>query len=149
MELNLGSNNLRNTNGVLKLQGKEQLVVEYRSPQIVLTMDFYDGAGAHLAHLRRNRWAFNTREQFVLQTSSPTVSSLNESPWLKILERASGSVALEIIAQTDDRLALLNARFYSHTGDLMEVTPHLCRVGKALTLFGEIRECRGGAVILG
>lgn len=149
MELNLGSNNLRNTNGVLKLQGKEQLVVEYAGSQILLTMDFYDAAGAQIAHLRRNRWAFNSREQFVLQTSSPALAAISEGAWLKIFERVTGAVTLEIVAHAEGRLDLVNGRFYSHTGDLVELTPHVCRVGKALSLFGDIRECRGGAVVLG
>lgn len=149
LELNLGSNSLRNTNGIIKLQGREQLVIEYSPPQIILTMDFYDGGGAHVAHLRRNRWAFNAREQFVLQTSSPAGASFSEGAWLRILERQSGTVVLEITAHSSGRLDVVNGRFCTHQGDVVELTPHLCRVGKGLTLFGDVRECRGGAVILG
>ena len=61
LEIRLGSNIFRNTNGVIRVQGKEQLVLELAPDQerILLTIDLYDGSGNHVAHLRRNRWAFN------------------------------------------------------------------------------------------
>ena len=148
MELILGSNNLRNTNGVIKIQGKAQVVLEHTPTQIFLTMDFYDAGGAHVAHLRRNRWAFNSREQFILQTSAPTVSTLGDRAWLRIIERQSKTVLVDITTDATGRVTLVNGRFCSHTGDMVEVTPHVCRVG-TVSLFGEVRECRGGSVIIG
>jgi len=46
IELHVGSNVFRTTNGVIKLQGKEQLVLEVRPdpPTLLLTMDLYDEA---------------------------------------------------------------------------------------------------------
>ncbi len=149
MEINFGSNHLRNTNGVIKLQGKPQLVVELSATQIVLTMDFYDSGGAHIAHLRRNAWGFNRREHFVLQTSSPTLAAFTEGAWLKVFERQTGTVVLEMTAQPDGRVQMLSGHFHTHTGALVELTPHICRIGTSLAWFGDIRECRGGSVIVG
>jgi hypothetical protein len=149
VEINLGSNNMRNTNGVIKLQGREQLVLEHNPTQIFLTMDLYDDAGTHLAHLRRNTWAFNRRERFVLQTSSPAVTSFSESPWLKILERQNGAIVLEVNMDANGRLNVFNGQFHTRKGDLVEITPHVCRIGTSVSLFGDVRECRGGSVIIG
>ncbi len=149
MEINVGSNNLRNTNGVIKLHGKEQLVIEQTPTQILLTMDFYDANAGQLAHLRRNRWAFNDHERFVLHTSSPTAAGFQEGPWLKVLERQTGDVVLEIRGQANGRLELVRGQFHTHRGELVEVTPHVCRIGTSMSLFGDVRECRGGPVIIG
>lgn len=148
-EINLGSNILRNSNGVLTLQGREQLVIECALHQLLLTMDFFDETGQHTAHLRRNRWAFNTRERYILHTSSPTAAALTEGAWLKVLERQTGTVVLELTSQADARVELVNGHFYTHRGELVEITPHVCRIGTSVALFGDIRECRGGSVRLG
>jgi len=43
MELNIGSNIIRNTIGVLNVQGKEQIFLEIgEDDQLLLTMDIYD-----------------------------------------------------------------------------------------------------------
>jgi len=43
MELNIGSNIIRNTTGVLKVQGKDQIFLEIGDDdQLLLTMDIYD-----------------------------------------------------------------------------------------------------------
>ncbi|MFO0775592.1 MAG: hypothetical protein U0172_13105 [Nitrospiraceae bacterium] len=148
-ELNFGSNILRNTNGVIRLQGKPQIVIELGDTQILLTMDFYDAEGLHVAHLRRNAWAFNRREQFMLQTSAPTASTFADGAWLTVCERQSGAVVLELTARPDTSVQMINAHFHTHTGAPVELTPHICRIGTDLSWFGDIRECRGGSVIVG
>lgn len=149
MDLNLGSNQLRNTNGVIKLQGKPQLVLELTATSILLTMDFYDESGVHVAHLRRNAWGFNRREQFMLQTSSPTVAAFAEGAWLKILERQTGATVLSVTARPDQQVEMTDGHFHTHTGALVELTPHICRIGTTVAWFSDIRECRGGSVIVG
>ena len=56
LELHVGSNVFRNTNGVVKLQGKEQLVLETQLEplMLLLTMDLYDDQGTRIGHIRRN-----------------------------------------------------------------------------------------------
>ena len=55
LELHVGSNVFRNTNGVVKLQGKEQLVLETHPDHmaLLLTMDLYDEQGIRIGHIRR------------------------------------------------------------------------------------------------
>ena len=39
--------------------------------------------------------------------------------------------------------------FNAHTGELVTVSPHYCRIGTGLTLFGNVAESRGGAATIG
>lgn len=151
LEIRLGSNAFRNTNGVLKVQGKEQLVLEFQVEQrrLLLTMDFYDGSGSHVAHLRRNRWAFNPGDRFVINTSDSPPSLFPHMPWLRVFDDATGEIVLEAAAVADDKIQVATGKFYSHRGQLIEITSHYCRVGSAFTLFGDAFENRGGPAVIG
>jgi hypothetical protein len=149
LEIKLGSNIVRDSNGVLKFQGKEQLVLECRSGQLWLTMDFYDERGAHVAHVRRNQWAFNEGHRFVLQTNSPALAPFGSSPWVTITDRETGAVYLEAVVTPEGRIELVQGRFFTHKGERVEVTPHVCRIGPTVSHFGEVFECRGGPAAIG
>ena len=151
LELRLGSNIFRNTNGVVKVQGKEQLVLEV-SPdhdRVLLTMDFYDGSGNHVAHLRRNRWAFNEGNRFSINTSDSPPSLFPHLPWLKIMDEDTGETLLEAAIAPGGKVHVATGKFYSHRGQLIEITSHFCRVGSDQTFFGDVFEARGGTAVLG
>lgn len=151
LEIRLGSNIFRNTNGVLRVQGKEQLVLEF-SPEhdrILLTIDLYDGSGNHVAHLRRNRWAFNDGTRFVLNTSDSSPTLFPNLPWLKVTDQETGETVLEAAMAPGVKIQVATGKFYSHRGQLIEITSHFCRVGSTHTLFGEVFEARGGTAVLG
>ncbi len=151
MELEIGSNTFRNTNGVLTLQGKEQLVLELRpdSNLLLLTMDLYDRDGDHIAHLRRNRWAFNIEDRFTLFSQLPSPSLFLDPPSLKLLDQNTDEVVLEANVVEKDKLVIPQGKFFTHQGQLVEITSHLCRLSGIITMFGEVRDVRGGPVVLG
>ncbi len=64
MELNIGSNIIKNTNGVLSVEGEKQIYLEIgeKDKQLLLTMDIFDSKGEHIAKLRRNAWVFNNKK---------------------------------------------------------------------------------------
>ena len=151
LEIRLGSNIFRNTNGVLRVQGKEQLVLEL-SPEhdrILLTIDLYDGSGNHIAHLRRNRWAFNDGARFALHTSDSPPTLFPNLPWLKVTDQETGETVLEAAVAPAEKIHVATGKFYSHRGQLIEITSHFCRVGSTHTLFGDVFEARGGTAVLG
>lgn len=150
LELNIGSNVFRNTNGVLKIQGKEQIVFELRpnDHQLLLTMDLYDDEGKHVAHLRRNTWAVNVANRFAVSTTS-TSSLFSEPSWLKVSDSHIDDTVLEITLINHDKIHLVSGKFYSHKGQLVEITSHLCRIGSGVTMFGNVFESRGGIVSIG
>lgn len=152
LELNIGSNIFRNTNGVLKIQGKEQIVIELRPDdhQLLLTMDVYDSEGKHIAHLRRNTWAFNTANRFVVATTGSSSPSLFSEPsWLKVSDSQTGDTILEVTLVDHARIHVVSGKFYSHKGHLVEITSHICRIGTSLSMFGDVVESRGGVASVG
>ncbi|MGH7207396.1 MAG: hypothetical protein ACREI2_14450 [Nitrospiraceae bacterium] len=151
MELNIGSNIFRNTNGVLALQGKEQIVLEMNpdQTQLLLTMDLYDTEGSHIAHLRRNSWAFNDKTRFQLSTSPVALSLFTDPVWLKLTDKETGDVVLEVRAVDKERVHVLRGKFHTHKGKLVEITSHYCRMIGGITKFGDVADVRGGAVIIG
>ena len=65
MELDIGSNIIRNTSGVLNVSGEQQISLKFdERDRLLLTMDIYDSTGIHIAKLRRNAWVFNNKGQF-------------------------------------------------------------------------------------
>jgi hypothetical protein len=151
LEIHLGSNIFRNTNGVLRVQGKEQLVLELNPEQdrILLTIDLYDGSGNHVAHLRRNRWAFNDGNRFSISTSDSPPTLFPNLPWLKVTDLETGETVLEAAVAPGEKIHVAAGKFYSHRGQLIEITSHFCRVGSTHTLFGDVFEARGGTAVLG
>jgi hypothetical protein len=151
MELAIGSNTFRNTNGVLTLQGKEQLVLEFRpeSNLLLLTMDLYDKDGDHIAHLRRNRWAFNIEDRFTLFSQPPSPSLFLDPPSLRLLDQNSDEVVFEAAVVEKEKIVISQGTFFTHQGQLVEITSHLCRLSGITTMFGEVRDVRGGPVVLG
>jgi hypothetical protein len=60
MELTIGSRVFRGTSGVLTVQGKQQLSLEWgmEAHQLLLTMNLYNAGGTHIARVQRNGWTF-------------------------------------------------------------------------------------------
>lgn len=149
LELHIGSNIFRNTNGVIKIHGKEQLVVESRPDQglLLLTLDLYSPAGQHIAHLRRNVPAFNRNDRFAI-TIHRSDGSPADAPWVRMADQTTGDVIIDVRAVSGLKSQITRGRFCSHKGIPVEITPHYCRIGSGTTRFGDIVENRGGSVTL-
>ncbi|ALA60684.1 hypothetical protein [Nitrospira moscoviensis] len=148
-ELLIGSNIFRNTNGVVKIDGKEQLVLEYRPEQALLwlTIDLYGEAGDHIAHVRRNRVVLNQGGRFSIESRGPGPEG--EPPSVRLWDQQSGVLVCEANAVAENKIRISAGKFYSHKGQPVEITPHYCRIGSGTALFGDIVESRGGTVVLG
>ncbi len=150
-ELRIGSNIFRSTNGVVKIHGKEQLVIEVKPEQGLLfaTLDLYDECGARIGHLRRNVLTLNERGRFTVDVPlGQSLSSVN-TPSVRVTDQQLGHVVLEARLASEYRVDLTCGKLYSHKGMPVEITPHYCRIGSSTALFGNIVEARGGPVILG
>lgn len=151
MDLSIGSNIYRNANGVLRVQGKEQLVLETRSDgrQLLLTMDLYDSKGEHIAHLRRNVWAFNRDERFQIAIDPTEPTLFTKLGWLRLIDVQTGESALEAHLIGTDKVQILKGTFHTHKGQLLEITSHLFRISGSVTMFGDVLDVRGGVVAIG
>ena len=146
LELRIGSNIFRNTNGVVTIHGKEQLVVELKPElgQLLITLDLYNEQGGRIAHLRRNVLTVDERGRFAVKTSRGQTL-----PALQLSDLQSEHPVLEAHMVSVYRVDLVCGKLFSHKGMPVEITPHYCRIGTHTTLFGEILEMRGGPAILG
>lgn len=151
LELVMGSNVFRNTNGVVKIQGKEQLFLESRPDQglLYVTVDLYSESGVHVGHIRRNVLMLNRDGQFAVTIHRTDGTDPSAMPSVTVTDRQSGQTILEVQAHSEQKIQILTAKLYSHKGNLIDVTPHYCRIGSGPTLFGDVSEYKGAAVILG
>jgi hypothetical protein len=150
-ELLIGSNIFRNTNGVVKIHGKEQLVLESRPEQglLLVTIDLYDEGGTQIAHVRRNVLVMNRGTQFAIDVHRATTDMPADAPWVRLYGRQSGEIAFEARVVSGNKIQITSGRFHSHQGAVVDITPHYCRIGSGRTLFGDVVENRGGTVVLG
>lgn len=150
-ELLIGSNIFRNTNGVVKIYGKEQLVLESRPEQglLLVTLDLYDAGGTQIAHVRQNALVMNPAAQFAIDIHRATTDRPADAPWVRLYGRETGEIVFEARVVSENRIQVLSGRFHSHTGASVDITPHYCRIGSGRTLFGEVVENQGRTVALG
>jgi len=152
LELRIGSNIFRSTNGVVTIHGKEQLVIEVKQEYgpLLVTLDLYDERGARIAHLRRNILTLNEHGRFTVNISplGQRLSSV-DAPSVRVTDLQSDHVVLEARMVSEHRVDLTCGKLYSHKGLPVEITPHYCRIGSHTTLFGNIVEARGGPAVLG
>ncbi len=151
LELQVGSNVFRNTNGVLTLQNKEQVVLEMQSAPLalLLTMDFYDDQGTRIRHIRRNTLSVHSAGRFALQSKTGDEATQDGSPSVTVADRASGHTVFEACLFQRRKVRITVGHFYTHQGELVTISPHYCRIGTGLTLFGDVTESRGDAASIG
>jgi len=151
LELHVGSNVFRNTNGVVKLQGKEQLVMEVH-PQplsLLLTMDLYDEQGTRVGHIRRNLLSAHSAGRFAINVTVTGDSTPEDQPSVTVADRTTGQTVLEARLVQGRKVRMTMGHFYTHKGELVTISPHYCRIGTGRTLFGDVAESRGGAATIG
>ena len=151
LELHVGSNVFRNTNGVVKLQGKEQLVLETQpdSLALLLTMDLYNEQGTRVGHIRRNRLSAHSAGRFAIDVNAGSETSPDPSPSVTVIDRTTGHTVFEVCLIQRRKIRITVGNFYTHKGELITVSPHYCRIGTVLTLFGNVAESRGNAAAIG
>lgn len=151
LELYVGSNVFRNTNGVVKLQGKEQMVLETQSQPLalLLTMDLYDEQGTRVGHIRRNALSAHSTGRFTINVKTSGEATPGDPPSVTVADRATGHTVLEACLMQKRKIRITGGRFCTHKGDVVTVSPHYCRIGTGLTLFGDVAESRGNAAVIG
>ena len=151
LELHVGSNVFRNMNGVVKVQGKEQLVLETQ-PQplaLLLTMDLYDEQGTRVGHIRRNALSAHSAGRFTLSVKTSSEATPDDSPSVTVTDRITEHTVFEACLMQRRKIRITVGNFYTHKGELVTVSPHYCRIGTGLTLFGDVAESRGSAAAIG
>ena len=151
LELHIGSNVFRATNGVIKLQGKEQIVLEVRPnpPALLLTMDFYDEHGQRTGHLRRNTLSATGTSRFAVSMNTPPDATLDDPLTVTVSDRTTGTQMIDVYLFQRRKIRVTTGNFHTHKGELVSISPHYCRIGAGLTMFGDVIEGRGGTATIG
>ena len=151
LELHVGSNIFRTTNGIIKLQGKEQIVLEVPSdpPALLLTMDFYVGEGQRIGHLRRNQLSAAGAHRFAVCATAPHDPTLDDPLTVTVSDRSNGATVIEVYLFQRRKIRFTSAHFHTHRGEPVSISPHYCRIGTGLTMFGDVVEGRGGTAVIG
>lgn len=141
MELIIGSNIIRNSTGVLNVEGKEQISIGFgrESTQLLLTMDVYDTGGKHIAKLNRNAWVFNEKDKYEITTHPKS---------LKLIDKESGDTVVQASILAPDKIEVSQGKFHTHTGQLLEITPEYWRIG-GITMSGNVFDGTGTVVKIG
>jgi hypothetical protein len=151
LELHVGSNVFRTTNGVIKLQGKEQIVLEVQAqpPALFVTMDFYDEQAQRIGHLRRNQLSAAGSNRFVVSATTAPHATIEDHLTVTVSDRATGTTVIEVCVFQRRKIRFTSGTFYTHKGELVSISPHYCRIGAGLTKFGDVVESRGGIAVIG
>jgi hypothetical protein len=115
MELNFGSNIVSNSNGILTIEGKNQIHIEVGDEsQPLLTMNLYDDKGKSVGMLNRNELVENPGNRFATTITSSS---------LKLTDTTNEELIITINVAEGNIIQILNGRFYTHFGKLIEITP--------------------------
>lgn len=142
MEVNMGSNVLRDTNGVFKVEGKDQVLLEIDpTPQMLLTMDVYDPKGIHVAKVIRNKFAFDYKDRYRMIAKPLS---------LMLVDREHNVVLIEasLTDTNNKKIQVMQGNFYSSKGHLIEINARCWRV-MGTTVGGTVFDCHGGAIFIG
>lgn len=141
MDIQLGTNILRNTSGIFLAHGKEQLRIEWLTDaqKLVLTMGVFMPTGTEVATLKHNEWKTNPNDRFLL-TSTPEM--------LKVEDTTLKTTVMEIQKAENQSVKILAAKFYTSKGTLSEVSAEWWRVGNKMELTGIDTDLEGGGIEL-
>lgn len=141
MDIEIGSNLYRNTNGTVEIEGVPQMHLSIKKPSGVLLVNFalFDGAGKLQAKLVDSSLAFNERRAYELTKSANG---------LALKQAASGTVILQLSLKQPDHVIFDRGEFHTIKGHLFQVSPTEWKVDRQ-SLSGGTTDSKGGAVVIG
>jgi len=141
MDVEIGSNLYRNTNGMITIEGVPQIEVSIKPSNGSLLVNFalFDGAGKMIAKLSDSTLMFNERRAY-------EVSKTPRSIALKQVD--SGKTILQMELRAPQVVAITKGEFHTVKGHVIEVTPTEWKIDKVRSS-GAKQDMQGGEVALG
>ncbi|BCA57053.1 hypothetical protein W02_41930 [Nitrospira sp. KM1] len=141
MDLEIGSNLYRNTDGTVEIQGIPQIQISLREPAKTVLVNFalFDGTGKVMAKLVDSTLMFNERRAYEVSKTSSRVT---------LTHTDSKKVVLEIALKTPNVIALTKGSFHSVKGNLVEVSDKEWKIDRQQAS-GTTEDAAGGAVRIG
>ena len=137
MDIEIGSNLFRNSDGTIDIEGTPQLEVS-RKPggPLLVTFALFDGTGRMMAKVVDSNLTFNERRAYELSKSAAGVS---------LKHGETGTIVFSIDLKDVDRVVFNRGTFHTIKGHLLEVSPTDYRLDKRRVSGGDT-DAKGGAV---
>ena len=141
MDIEVGSNLYRNSNGTIEIEGVPQIQVTRHPLTGALLVNFalFDANGRMLAKVVDSTLMFNERRVYDLSKTTNSVT---------FREAASGKVLLQLDAKTPDLVSFSRGEFHTMRGRLIEVSPKEWKIEKERKS-GVVFDAKGGAISIG
>ena len=138
MDISIGSNHLRNTNGIIQAEGQNLIQVAISDDgALLLSMDLYNPTGTQVAKLEHNTWTSNSQDRFELK--------IDEDKTL-LVDKTLKGVILALKKENHNQVSIPQAKFYLPGGIVSEVTPERWHVGNKVELKDVDTDLHGGAI---
>lgn len=141
MDVEIGSNLYRNTNGMIAIEGVPQLEVAIKPLTGTLLVNFalFDGAGKMLAKMSNSTLMFNERRAYEVNKTAKSVL---------LKQIASGKIILQMELRSPDVVAITKGEFHTVKGHVIEVTPTEWKID-TLRISGTKQDMQGREIALG
>ena len=141
MDIEIGSNLYRNSNGTVEVEGVPQIHVARHPATGALLVNFalFDSTGRMLAKVVDSTMMFNERRAYELTKTNRSVA---------MKEAESGKILLHVEVKDSDLVSFSRGEFHTMKGRLLHVSPTEWKLEKQQKS-GLTQDARGGAVSIG
>jgi hypothetical protein len=141
MDLEIGSNIYRNTDGTVEVEGVPQLTVTLRKPEGPPLVNFvtFDEKGRMTSKMVESTMQFNERRALDL---------IKTPAGIKLTHAESGKVVLHVEVKAPGCVVIKQANFVTVKGHTMDISLIEWKVDKR-RMSGSTTDVKGGAVALG
>ncbi len=141
MDVEIGSNLYRNTNGMITIEGVPQieLAIKPSNGSLLVNFALFDGVGKMIAKLTDSTLMFNERRAYEVSKTAKSIA---------LKEVDSGKIILQMELRAPEVVAITKGEFHSVKGHVIEVTPTEWKIDKVRSS-GAKQDMQGGEVALG
>ena len=141
MDVEVGSNLYRNTDGMIEIEGIPQIQVTLKPNTGALLVNFalFDANGKVTAKLNDSTLMINEKRAYDVRQTPKS---------LLLTHSASGTVVLQIDLKAPDVVAFTKGEFHTIKGHVIQVSTTEWKIDK-LRASGTNQDVKGGSVVLG
>lgn len=141
MDIEVGSNLYRNSNGIIEIEGVPQIQVTQHpsTGALLVTFALFDANGRMLAKVVDSTMMFNERRAYDLTKTANSVT---------VKETVSGKVLLRLDMKSSDLVSFSRGEFHTMKGRLLEVSQKEWKIEKERKS-GLILDAQAGPISIG
>ena len=141
MDVEVGSNVYRNTDGMIEIEGVPQIQVALKLITGALLVNFalFNEDGKVTAKLNDSTLMINEKRAYDVVTTPKS---------LLLTHSASGTIVLQIEVKATGVVALTKGEFHTIKGHIIRISPTECTIDK-LRASGTTQDVKGKSVVIG